>query len=35
MAIAPSLMCMDLTKFKEQIEFLDKKVRYFHIDIMD
>ncbi|WP_109078289.1 D-allulose 6-phosphate 3-epimerase [Aggregatibacter kilianii] len=33
--IAPSLMCMDLTKFKEQIEFLDQKVGYFHIDIMD
>lgn len=33
--ISPSLMCMDLTKFKEQIEFLDKKVGYFHIDIMD
>ena len=33
--ISPSLMCMDLVKFKEQIEFLDKKVGYFHIDIMD
>lgn len=33
--ISPSLMCMDLTKFKEQIEFLDQKVAYFHIDIMD
>lgn len=33
--ISPSLMCMDLTKFKEQIEFLDQKVTYFHIDIMD
>lgn len=33
--ISPSLMCMDLTKFKEQIEFLDQKVSYFHIDIMD
>ncbi|PJG85299.1 D-allulose 6-phosphate 3-epimerase [Conservatibacter flavescens] len=33
--IAPSLMCMDLTKFKEQIEFLDQHVGYFHIDIMD
>ncbi|WP_075321361.1 D-allulose 6-phosphate 3-epimerase [Histophilus somni] len=33
--ISPSLMCMDLTKFKEQIEFLDHKVAYFHIDIMD
>ncbi|HDR1339377.1 TPA: ribulose-phosphate 3-epimerase [Pasteurella multocida] len=33
--IAPSLMCMDLTKFNEQLEFLDKKVGYFHIDIMD
>ncbi|WP_326979604.1 D-allulose 6-phosphate 3-epimerase [Chelonobacter oris] len=33
--ISPSLMCMDLVKFKDQIEFLDKKVGYFHIDIMD
>lgn len=33
--ISPSLMCMDLTKFNEQLEFLDKKVGYFHIDIMD
>ncbi|MFZ7108409.1 D-allulose 6-phosphate 3-epimerase [Avibacterium avium] len=33
--ISPSLMCMDLLKFKEQIEFLDKAADYFHIDIMD
>ncbi|MDA3977723.1 D-allulose 6-phosphate 3-epimerase [Gallibacterium sp. AGMB14963] len=33
--ISPSLMCMDLLKFKEQIEFLDQHVDYFHIDIMD
>ncbi|HBO39531.1 MAG TPA: allulose-6-phosphate 3-epimerase [Pasteurellaceae bacterium] len=33
--ISPSLMCMDLVKFKEQIEFLNKKAAYFHIDIMD
>lgn len=33
--IAPSLMCMDLTKFKEQIEFLNQRSGYFHIDIMD
>lgn len=32
---SPSLMCMDLTQFKTQIEFLDQKVGYFHIDIMD
>ncbi|MCW9719059.1 ribulose-phosphate 3-epimerase [Avibacterium sp. 21-599] len=35
MYISPSLMCMDLLKFKEQIEFLDKAADYFHIDIMD
>lgn len=33
--ISPSLMCMDLTKFKEQINFLDKHVESYHIDIMD
>lgn len=33
--ISPSLMTMDLDKFKEQIIFLDKKVDSFHIDIMD
>lgn len=33
--ISPSLMTMDLDKFKEQISFLDKKVDSFHIDIMD
>lgn len=35
MKISPSLMCMDLLKFKEQIEFLDQHADYFHIDIMD
>ena len=35
MKISPSLMCMDLLKFKEQIEFIDTHADYFHIDIMD
>lgn len=35
MKISPSLMCMDLLKFKEQIEFIDRHADYFHIDIMD
>lgn len=35
MKISPSLMCMDLLKFKEQIEFIDQHADYFHIDIMD
>ena len=35
MKIAPSLMCMDLLKFKEQIEFIDQHADYFHIDIID
>ena len=35
MKISPSLMCMDLLKFKEQIEFIDNHADYFHIDIMD
>jgi D-allulose-6-phosphate 3-epimerase len=34
-AIAPSLMCMDLTRFGEQISFFNGKIAYFHIDIMD
>ena len=35
MKISPSLMCMDLSKFQEQVEFIDKNADYFHIDIMD
>lgn len=35
MKISPSLMCMDLLKFREQIEFIDNHADYFHIDIMD
>ena len=35
MKISPSLMCLDLLKFKEQIEFIDSHADYFHIDIMD
>lgn len=33
--ISPSLMCMDLSKFKEQITCLNEKIDYYHIDIMD
>ena len=29
MKISPSLMCMDLLKFKEQIEFIDSHADYF------
>ncbi|MFS0927389.1 D-allulose 6-phosphate 3-epimerase [Enterococcus durans] len=32
---SPSLMTMDLDKFKEQIEFLNNHVGSYHIDIMD
>lgn len=32
---SPSLMTMDLDKFKEQIEFLNAHVDSYHIDIMD
>lgn len=32
---SPSLMTMDLDKFKEQITFLNDKVASYHIDIMD
>ncbi|WP_429968768.1 D-allulose 6-phosphate 3-epimerase [Enterococcus sp. DIV0765a] len=33
--ISPSLMCMDISKFEEQINFLNQAVDYYHIDIMD
>lgn len=33
--ISPSLMTMDLDKFKEQITFLDNHANSYHIDIMD
>ena len=32
---SPSLMTMDLDKFKEQITFLNDQVDSYHIDIMD
>lgn len=34
-ALAPSLMTMDLDQFKEQLTFLDTRVNQYHIDIMD
>lgn len=34
-SIAPSLMCMDLSKLSEQVSFFDDKVSYYHVDIMD
>lgn len=33
--ISPSLMCMDLSRFKEQLTFLDTHADFLHIDIMD
>ncbi|WP_332237279.1 D-allulose 6-phosphate 3-epimerase [Sporolactobacillus sp. KGMB 08714] len=33
--LSPSLMTMDLDKFKKQITFLNDKVNFYHIDIMD
>ncbi|AXG38440.1 ribulose-phosphate 3-epimerase [Enterococcus gilvus] len=33
--IAPSLMCMNISKFAEQINCLNQTVDYYHIDIMD
>lgn len=33
--LSPSLMTMDLDKFKEQITFLNDRVNSYHIDIMD
>lgn len=34
-AIAPSLMCMDLLDFRHQVLFLNDKIAWFHVDIMD
>jgi D-allulose-6-phosphate 3-epimerase len=32
---SPSLMCMDLTLFKEQITAMNDKADFYHVDIMD
>ncbi|MBS4207396.1 D-allulose 6-phosphate 3-epimerase [Bacillus sp. FJAT-50079] len=32
---SPSLMCMDLTKFKEQVDVLNERADFYHVDIMD
>ncbi|BDO02963.1 allulose-6-phosphate 3-epimerase [Klebsiella quasipneumoniae subsp. quasipneumoniae] len=32
---SPSLMCMDLTQFKEQITAMNNKADFYHVDIMD
>ena len=32
---SPSLMCMDLTRFREQVEILNERADMYHIDIMD
>lgn len=32
---SPSLMCMDLLQIKEQIEVLNKRADFYHVDIMD
>ncbi|MFC0140543.1 D-allulose 6-phosphate 3-epimerase [Erwinia mallotivora] len=32
---SPSLMCMDLTRFKEQITAMNNKADFYHVDIMD
>lgn len=32
---SPSLMCMDLIELKKQIEILNNKADFYHIDIMD
>ncbi len=31
----PSLMCMDLTKFSEQISKMNERASFYHVDIMD
>ncbi|GAA0382139.1 D-allulose 6-phosphate 3-epimerase [Bacillus horti] len=32
---SPSLMCMDLSQFKEQVEALNERADFYHVDIMD
>lgn len=32
---SPSLMCMDLTQFREQILAMNNKADFYHVDIMD
>lgn len=32
---SPSLMCMDLLQIKEQIEVLNERADFYHVDIMD
>ncbi|WP_078544660.1 D-allulose 6-phosphate 3-epimerase [Litchfieldia alkalitelluris] len=32
---SPSLMCMELTRFKEQVEALNERAHFYHVDIMD
>nr|WP_024966327.1 D-allulose 6-phosphate 3-epimerase [Pantoea sp. IMH] len=32
---SPSLMCMDLTRFREQIEAMNNRAAFYHVDIMD
>ena len=33
--IAPSLMCMDITKMEEQMRFMNSHADFIHVDIMD
>ena len=35
MKFSPSLLCMDLTKFNEQVDILNERADYYHVDIMD
>ena len=32
---SPSLMCMDLLNIKEQIEIINERADFYHVDIMD
>ena len=35
MMFSPSLMCMDLLSMKEQVEILNERADFYHVDIMD
>ena len=35
MMLSPSLMCMDLISMKEQVEILNERADFYHVDIMD
>ena len=35
MILAPSILSLDYTKFSEQLDILNKRVKWLHFDVMD